>query len=165
MTAAPAERTALYRLFDSTDRLLYVGITDNPRKRFGEHAATKEWWPSVAERQVEWHATRLDAEASEREAIQRERPKWNIRHAPWTPPTGAEELYAEYSAALKQERMLLDEIREQAARDLKAGATVSQLAKLTGLTSEYFRRIARAEGVERLRPPTVGRLQKEGGPE
>lgn len=42
---------------------------------------------------------------------------------------------------------------------LRRGATVSQLAKLTGLTAEYFRRIARAEGVERLRPPTVGKLK------
>lgn len=33
------------------------------------------------------------------------------------------------------------------------------LSELTGLTPEVFRRIARAEGVERLRPPTVGKLK------
>lgn len=52
----------------------------------------------------------------------------------------------------------LDEpVREQAVRDLKAGATPGQLAKLTGLSDEFFRRIARAIGAERKREPTVGR--------
>jgi hypothetical protein len=48
-------------------------------------------------------------------------------------------------------------VREQAALDLKAGATPGQLAKLTGLSDEFFRRIARAIGAERKREPTVGR--------
>lgn len=157
-----AERTALYRLFDASGALLYVGITGNPQKRFGEHAATKEWWPAVAERRIEWLATRVDAAASEKKAIERELPSWNIRHAPWIPPAGAGELYAEYSTALAEERSLLRAVRDQAAADLKAGATVSELSKLTGLTPEFFRRIARAEGVERLRPPTVGKLRGDG---
>lgn len=58
-------------------------------------------------------------------------------------------------------------VRDQAARDLKAGATPGQLAKLTGLSDEFFRRIARAIGAERKRPPTVGRevAAKEPAPE
>jgi len=66
-------------------------------------------------------------------------------------------LFGRYKRARETEKELQPQVREAAAQALKDGATVSQLAKLTGLTDEVFRRIARAEGVERLRPPTVGR--------
>lgn len=75
----------------------------------------------------------------------------------WTPDEETERLYGRYKRAIETERELKDPVREQAARDLKAGASVTQLAKLTGMTPEVFRRIARAEGVERKREPTVGR--------
>lgn len=75
----------------------------------------------------------------------------------WTPDEETARTYARYKRALETERELRDPVREHAARDLHAGATVTQLAKLTGMTPEVFRRIARAEGVERKREPTVGR--------
>lgn len=75
----------------------------------------------------------------------------------WTPNDEANHLYSRYKRALETERELKDPVREQAAQDLKAGASVTQLAKLTGMTPEVFRRIARAAGVERKREPTVGR--------
>lgn len=75
----------------------------------------------------------------------------------WTPPDDTERLYSRYRRALETERELKNPVREQAARDLRAGATVTQLARLTGMTPEVFRRIARAEGIERKRAPTVGR--------
>lgn len=75
----------------------------------------------------------------------------------WTPDEETARTYARYRKALETERELRDPVREQAARDLHAGATVTQLAKLTGMTPEVFRRIARAQGVERKREPTVGR--------
>lgn len=79
----------------------------------------------------------------------------------YTPDDEATRLYARYKRARETEAELKDPVRDQAAIDLKAGVTVSELAKLTGLTPEFFRRIARAEGVERLRPPTVGKLRQE----
>lgn len=75
----------------------------------------------------------------------------------YTPPDDAAQLFARYKRALETERSLKDPVKEMAARELKAGASVSLLAKLTGMTDEVFRRIARAEGVERRRPPTVGK--------
>lgn len=71
------ERTALYRLFDGTGSLLYVGITNDPETRWSYHARQKEWWPQVHERTVDWKATRTEAEAAEAEAIGRENPRWN----------------------------------------------------------------------------------------
>jgi hypothetical protein len=80
-----------------------------------------------------------------------------IGHMTWKPDEETARTYGRYRKALETERELRDPVREQAARDLHAGATVTQLAKLTGMTPEVFRRIARAEGVERKREPTVGR--------
>lgn len=75
----------------------------------------------------------------------------------YTPADDAAQLYARYKRALTTERNLRDPVREMAAQDLKAGASVGQLAEWTGMTAEVFRRIAREEGVERRRPPTVGK--------
>lgn len=71
-------RTALYRLFDEKGRLLYVGIAFDPPSRWAGHAAVKSWWGNVAEKQVEWHATRTAAAAAEVEAIRTEAPLYNV---------------------------------------------------------------------------------------
>ncbi|GAA3852336.1 hypothetical protein GCM10023084_03180 [Streptomyces lacrimifluminis] len=76
----------------------------------------------------------------------------------YTPPREAADTYTRYKAHYEGERALKPEMLEAADRDLKAGATVGQLAAWTGLTPEVFRRRARALGVERKRPPTVGKL-------
>jgi hypothetical protein len=81
----------------------------------------------------------------------------NVRHA--VPQLSGEEraaLFARYKEAVTAERDLRPRVKEAAAQEMLAGATVGQLAKLTGMTPEVFRRIARAEGVERKRPPTNG---------
>lgn len=79
----------------------------------------------------------------------------------YAPTDDANRLYAKYKRAREIEAELKDPVRQQAEDDLRAGATVGQLAKLTGLTPEYFRRIAREIGVERKRPPTVGKLTQD----
>lgn len=79
----------------------------------------------------------------------------------YEPPRGDAETFARYKTAYEDERTLKPEMLESADRALKAGATVGQLAAWTGLTPEVFRRRARALGVERKRPPTVGRLAPE----
>ncbi|MGW8679633.1 type II toxin-antitoxin system prevent-host-death family antitoxin [Streptomyces sp. NPDC055817] len=81
MTAAPAGRTALYRLFGAGDRLLYVGISTQPETRWTQHAADKPWWPLVLSRKVEWHPTRKEAEAAERTAVDAEEPLYNTAGA------------------------------------------------------------------------------------
>lgn len=79
----------------------------------------------------------------------------------YTPPTDAANAFARYKTAYEDERTLKPGMLEFADRELKAGATVGQLAAWTGLTPEVFRRRARALGVERKRPPTVGKLAPE----
>ncbi|WP_372344689.1 GntR family transcriptional regulator [Streptomyces sp. KL116D] len=74
------ERTALYRLYDEDDRLLYVGISSEPKKRMKAHAADKPWWPEVATRDFEWFDTRAEAADAEVETIRREQPAYNHTH-------------------------------------------------------------------------------------
>lgn len=71
------QRTALYRLFDAADDLLYVGITTDPERRWSQHGSDKPWWRLVARRTVEWHADRKAAEKAESGAVQAERPLYN----------------------------------------------------------------------------------------
>lgn len=76
----------------------------------------------------------------------------------YKPPHDDADVFARYKAHYEGERELKPAMLESADRALKAGATVGQLAAWTGLTPEVFRRRARALGVERKRPPTVGKL-------
>lgn len=80
---AQSERTALYRLFDADDRLLYVGITGNPKRRWQQHALySDEWWPQVASKTVAWLDSRSEAEAAEKRVIQTEGPLYNRAYVP-----------------------------------------------------------------------------------
>jgi excinuclease UvrABC nuclease subunit len=81
------ERTALYRLYDANDRLLYVGITANLAQRWKNHSVYScRWWPRVARKQIEWHDDRYLALAHEYLAIIGEKPQCNRRRTP--PRTG-----------------------------------------------------------------------------
>jgi predicted GIY-YIG superfamily endonuclease len=73
----PPERTALYRFYDANDRLLYVGITTNPKRRWYAHSRDKYWWPEVTRKAIEWFETRKSAERIEKIEIAEERPVYN----------------------------------------------------------------------------------------
>jgi predicted GIY-YIG superfamily endonuclease len=76
-------RTALYRLYTPSGKLLYVGITANPNTRFTEHAAEKPWWHEVdlTSPVIEWYGNRRKALEAEERAIKSERPVYNVVHA------------------------------------------------------------------------------------
>lgn len=69
--------TALYRLYDDSDQLLYIGITGNPEQRWYKHALHSPWWPQVQRREIVWHDSRPEARAAEIKAIGVERPIHN----------------------------------------------------------------------------------------
>jgi prevent-host-death family protein len=72
-----SRRTALYRLFDDSDALLYIGIAYDPTERWKQHTGTSPWWERVARKAVEWHPSRAVAEQAETAAIKSERPRYN----------------------------------------------------------------------------------------
>jgi predicted GIY-YIG superfamily endonuclease len=78
---------AVYRLYDEGMSLLYVGESNNPPRRFAEHARSKAWWDEVVQDSdhmvVTWYragsareAERL-AKVQESHAIRTELPRYN----------------------------------------------------------------------------------------
>ena len=78
----PAMCCSLYRHFDATGVLLYVGVSKNVDKRSWEHRKERAWFAEVASTTVEPFPTRQKAEAAERVAIRNENPKHNVSHTP-----------------------------------------------------------------------------------
>jgi predicted GIY-YIG superfamily endonuclease len=70
----------LYRFYDATDRLLYIGLTENPHARFKNHRFTKQWWEDVVSIQLEKFQSRDAVVAAERKAIERELPVHNVHN-------------------------------------------------------------------------------------
>ena len=79
----------LYRVFDDHGGLLYIGVSDAPMRRFGQHHRTAPWADQVAQILVEPFETRSEAEEAERIAIADERPAYNVVHNPQSDPAPA----------------------------------------------------------------------------
>lgn len=77
----PPRLHVLYRMYDATDALLYVGITMNVEDRFADHRAMKAWWAEVVDIKLEHFPTREAVEQAERDAIRTERPRFNVVHS------------------------------------------------------------------------------------
>lgn len=75
-------RHILYRVFDATEALLYVGITNDLARRFADHAQEQPWWLDVADCRTEFFPDRVALEAAEMLAIQIEHPRHNVQHTP-----------------------------------------------------------------------------------
>jgi len=75
-----ATRTALYRLRDASGRLLYVGISEAPLRRWAEHSKDKPWWPLVTTFTLQWFDSRNRALVAEARAIHTEKPLHNVVH-------------------------------------------------------------------------------------
>lgn len=77
-----AETVAVYRLFNDVGALLYIGISDTPKRRFQEHKADKQWAEQIDNWTVEWYRDRPRAAAAELQAIVREVPAYNSAGMP-----------------------------------------------------------------------------------
>jgi hypothetical protein len=74
-------RCVLYRHYDSTGVLLYVGISERPGRRTGKHAEESGWVPFAVRMDAQWFDNRATATAMEKQAIRAERPVFNRQHA------------------------------------------------------------------------------------
>lgn len=70
---------ALYRFYDETGALLYVGITNSINRRFIKHAGDKPWWPDVVDCRIAFYPDRAALARAEGDAIRYERPLHNVR--------------------------------------------------------------------------------------
>lgn len=74
-------RTALYRFYDAHENLLYVGISNDPWRRWREHVYDKAWYPQVKHQAVTWYDTEPEAARAELGAIRAEGPRFNVAGA------------------------------------------------------------------------------------
>ena len=70
-------KTCLYRHFDQTGALLYVGISGNPFARTCQHKTTADHFHEITKINIEWFDSREVALVRETEAIKNESPKYN----------------------------------------------------------------------------------------
>ncbi|MFE9738848.1 DUF6907 domain-containing protein [Streptomyces sp. NPDC006477] len=113
------EQTALYRLYDADDRLLYIGITKNLEQRWTGHRyspTSSKWWPDVVRKAIEWHPTHEAADAAETAAIEAEDPLYNRAKLPYRRRPHRTRL----SPELDWKTRLEDPYSKQAARILAA---------------------------------------------
>jgi hypothetical protein len=76
--------TTLYRAFDVENRLLYVGIANDPSKRLIQHPAfgPTDWRTHAVKIILEPYSDRKSAAAAELCAIRDEDPVWNVTGRP-----------------------------------------------------------------------------------
>lgn len=72
--------TSVYKYFDAFGVLIYVGITSTGITRNRQHNSDKEWWPFVAQQEVEHCDSREKAHAREVELIKAFGPPFNKQH-------------------------------------------------------------------------------------
>ncbi len=161
-----SERTAVYRLYEASDALLYVGVSSNFGRRWKQHAAAQPWWPDVQRLTVDWYPDRPSALSAERVAIKAEVPAHNVMHAGRQPEPAAEptdphlirvrDTRLAYFAA-KQER---DESSTAMAgavvAALLAGREPTKVTEWSPFTATHVRKLARDAGV----PPARKRKRR-----
>lgn len=128
-------RPALYRVFDRSGRLIYVGQSINLPQRVSEHRSQSWWWkPLTKKLRVKLHPTVEAAKAAEKVAIQEERPVFNSmgygdwRDRPYWSPADHKLYYRWYCDAISdltpehRQRMIDAAFPERAGRRLWAVA-------------------------------------------
>lgn len=73
---------SVYRYYDQSGVLIYVGITSRGIARNREHNRSRPWWPYVVRQEVEHLPNRSAALTRERELIERYWPPFNTQHNP-----------------------------------------------------------------------------------
>lgn len=76
----------VYRFYDRSGTLLYVGMTGRLLMRPQQHEQTQPWWNEVATMTVEHYPDRPSASFAEKAAVRAENPLYNeVRFAGKTP--------------------------------------------------------------------------------
>lgn len=152
----------LYRLYNSGDALLYVGVTSDPGGRLAAHARDKPWWPDVTRKTAALCASREAALRAERAAVRDEHPRHNVRLQCEAPPAipedpepavQAEPLAADGGSAFarlletsRMTRASLREVREQLeAAELENCRQRHQISTLISALGRTQRDLQRAE--------------------
>lgn len=127
------QTTQLYRYFDESDTLLYVGVSISAIGRMAQHRVGSHWFSRVRRVLVENFPTREAALEAERVAIRDERPECNVIHKP---------------KARARDAAREDLVRRVAFRALY---TTSEAARDLSMSEEHLTRIAKAGAIQFLK--------------
>ena len=75
-------KTDVYRIYDISGSLLYVGSSVNAYSRIPQHKPYAQWFPFMARVRIEEYIDRPTAERVEATAIAHESPLYNVTHYP-----------------------------------------------------------------------------------
>jgi predicted GIY-YIG superfamily endonuclease len=75
-----AMTTFVYRLYNASDELLYIGMSGRLMARIETHTQTQPWRDQIAYVKADGFPNRKAASRAEREAIRIENPKYNVLH-------------------------------------------------------------------------------------
>lgn len=136
---------ALYRFYDRTDVLLYVGVTADLPKRMKNHQKEKPWWLQISTIKIEPYETRAEVFEAEAEAIRTENPLYNSTHntfvamAPVSPEQAvadfADEIIGRLDMGGNDIAELMAEVEEPGIDGL--AYPLPQIASATLIAAEY----------------------------
>lgn len=135
------EPAAVYRLWDASGVLLYIGSAYEPEVRCKEHRK-KPWWSEVASRTEEWHSNRGTAYTEELKAIAVERSKYNEMGTPgYTAPVSEK----------TRQRNALASVRQKLVRQAgQVSLNIRQAAEEAGFPHDEARRLGKRAEIEFL---------------
>ena len=95
----------VYRLYDTDNRLIYVGCTYELEPRLKRHNKKMWWAPQIAKIKTETHPTRRDGLAAERRIRDTEHPRWNIEARWMHREKWSNQMFSDYITAMKNHPM------------------------------------------------------------
>lgn len=141
----------LYRHFDATGRLLYVGMSLNAIARLVKHREESHWFNQITRVEIEWHKSREHAAYAEAIAIRDEEPLYNIaKPVPRDPdaPLPAPSLLLERP----ETNLILEALRNCPEPDVQADDSGPRVFGYLCVARQYLNR-------------SIGRLRKAGVPD
>ncbi|MEU1434029.1 GIY-YIG nuclease family protein [Streptomyces sp. NPDC005786] len=127
------DRTALYRIYDENDALLYVGTTRNLKSRWKQHSEDKLWWQVAHYIDYKWFPSQAHAEAEEQNAIAAECPPHNRQMPPWRLPIP--------TPLMQAWKDTFNDVAELAFEALTAGANLTAVAEAAEWSPRYIVRL------------------------
>lgn len=130
--------TNLYRHYNTTGILLYVGISLSAIRRLSQHSNRSRWFNQIAMIKIEKFESRDEAQFAEKQAIENEGPLFNIKMVPKKPEL-PEKVRAREPVLIETDRLLtFREVHEMIGSSCKTAHIALGLAKRGMIESVRF---------------------------
>ena len=144
--------TQLYRHWDDAGRLLYVGISYHALYRLSQHSKVSHWYKDITRVTLENYSCREEALSAERNAIQSEKPLYNIVHVQGVPAADILKRAAYKQSEISRHEMLLNMVV------FKPLYKLGEAAQALGMNSSTLRQLCESGKITSI--PTGSRPYK-----